>query len=288
MHYAIIADAGATKIEWALISSDGPLRSVRTLGLSGLLADRDTIVAIADEAARALATPEPPAEVFYYGAGCSTPEVRARMAAWLSEVWPDARVEVQGDMLLAARSLLGRSKGVACILGTGSNAVVAKDGEIVRSGAGLGFVFGDPGSGCEMGKRLLADYFKGFVPDDLGRALASETGVTLDSALENVYSRPAPNRYLASFARFVADHREHPYCAALIASQLSTFLLRDVCPLIESPDTRVAFTGSIAAAFEAELRTVAADLGLTAIGPVTGSPMEGIIQYHLSLHKEAK
>lgn len=274
----IIADAGATKIEWALIHDGVRASSAFTPGVSALITDDATARANFAEASRLLGSPTPEA-VYYYGAGCSTSEVRARISSVLSEVWPGAKVEVEGDMLLAARSLLGQRPGIACILGTGSNAVVCDKGEIVRSGAGLGFILGDPGSGCEMGRQLLSDYFKGFVPEDLAKSLAEETGVTLDSMLNSVYSSPAPNRYLASFARFIGEHRDHPYTAALIASQLSTFLLRDVIPLLTSPETEICLTGSIAKAFEPELRTVAEDMGLK-IGKVTAIPMQGIIEYH--------
>ncbi len=275
----VIADAGATKISWSLVSPGAPVRQARTPGLNALLASREDASANFKEAARLLGSAGMVRNVYYYGTGCSTPEACARIAACLREAWPEASAEVEGDMLLAARSLLGDRRGVACILGTGSNAVLSDGGEISRNGAGLGFILGDNGAGSEIGKRLIADYLKGIMPAELREKMHAQYGLTLEDALENIYRRPFPNRYLASFAPFASSH-PHPYIDSLVTDEFRKFLTRDVMPLMDSPATEVCFTGSIAKAFEKQLRETASSLGLSNIGTIEADPMPGIIRYY--------
>ncbi|MDE7159881.1 MAG: ATPase [Muribaculaceae bacterium] len=279
----IVADAGATKISWTLVTSDGRRAETRTPGLNALLASRADALANFSEAASALGDAADVDRVLYFGTGCSTPEVCREMAGYLAEVWPGAEITVGGDMLLAARSLLGNRRGVACILGTGSNAVLYDGTQISKSGAGLGFILGDNGAGTEIGKRLLSDCFKGVMPDDLRSKFISDHNLTLETVLDKVYRQPYPNRYLASFATFAGANRDNEYIRNLVDDEFRKFLTRDVIPLMDNSDTEVSFTGSVAKGFEHELRKSAFDMGIVNIGAIVSDPMPGIIKYYESL-----
>src|SRR6185312_594150 len=77
----------------------------------------------------------------------------------LRKVFPEAKsVEVTHDMLAAARALCGDGKGVAAILGTGSNSCFYNGKKIMKNSPGLGYVLGDEGSGAYLGKKVMQHY----------------------------------------------------------------------------------------------------------------------------------
>lgn len=277
----VIADAGATKISWCLVTPGGLVRQTRTPGLNALLATHGDAVENFNAAASDLGDSDTVSHVFYFGTGCSTRDACKRIEDVLKEIWSGASIEVEGDMVLAARSLLGDRPGVACILGTGSNVATTYTGKVIKNpGAGLGFILGDHGSGVEMGKHIVSAYFKGNLSDGLRKELEDDYGLTSESALENIYRRPFPNRYLASFAPFAAKHIDDPFINEMVRHEFTKFLKEDVCPVMKSPRTEVCFTGSIAKAFETQLRHAAENLCILNIGCIEADPMPGIIKYY--------
>ena len=69
-----------------------------------------------------------------------------------------SETEVQTELLGAARALCGKQKGIACILGTGSNSCFYNGKKIVKNSPGLGYVLGDEGSGAYLGKKVVQYY----------------------------------------------------------------------------------------------------------------------------------
>ena len=114
----LIADSGSTKTDWALISDQGDvLMTCNTQGINPIhQSDADILQILCDK----LVLNEQPQEVFFYGSGV-TEAMKPRMQSLLQQSFPEARVEVEGDMLGAARALFGDKPGIACILGTGAN-----------------------------------------------------------------------------------------------------------------------------------------------------------------------
>ncbi len=129
MKYNLIADAGSTKTEWALLppGEEPPVRFV-TDGLNAMIADRKSVSenfsAAAEKTGTVLEKYGTGAEIgtiYYYGAGCATPEICSRIGDALLSAFGATSAQAESDLLGAARSLLGDEAGVACILGTGSN-----------------------------------------------------------------------------------------------------------------------------------------------------------------------
>ena len=114
----LIADSGSTKTDWALVDDTGQiLFTGKTQGINPFhLSDDDIWKILAEE----LTLPEVPARVFFYGSGV-TESMKPRMEHLLFQQFPQAEVHAESDLLGAARALLGRRSGIACILGTGAN-----------------------------------------------------------------------------------------------------------------------------------------------------------------------
>ncbi|MBD5357062.1 MAG: hypothetical protein HDR88_08685 [Bacteroides sp.] len=278
----LIADAGSSTVEWSLISSDGSVAaSVTTVGINALLADADTINSTFTEVKQALPAESVIDEIFYYGAGCATEPICNKIKDALRLSWQNSESHVSSDLLGAARSLFGSAKGIACILGTGSNSCFYNGEHIVSQIPSLGFILGDEGSGAALGKRLISDAFKEQLPENIRDAFLDEYHLTLPEILDKVYKLPAPNRFLASFVPFLHKNLWNPYIFSLVLKELTRFVKRNVAMYKGAHSVDVCFTGSIAFYFERVLREAVASQGYR-VTRISKSPMEGLIAFHTS------
>lgn len=278
MKHILIADAGSTKIEWALISENGSSRHIGvTPGINPVMAT-DAALVRAIEGVVDLLNGVRPDKVYYYGAGC-LPHIVPHMAAAITEALGVGDVSVESDLLGAARALLGRERGVACILGTGSNSGLYDGEKIIENVPSLGFIIGDEGSGAALGKHLLGDIFKGVFPPVLREAFFKETCLTLPEVIDRTYRAPEPNKFLASLVPFISRHIERPHVRHMVTIEFCNFMARNVAQYSGYDSMPVAFCGSIAANFRTQFQFAAASVGCT-LGKVMASPIKGLIEYH--------
>jgi len=121
MSTTLIADSGATKAEWCLVNN-GKKKILFTQGISPYFLNTQQIAdLVSKELAKKLKniTIE---HINYYGTGCSNAGNAKSIKKALSIVFPKAQINVNTDLMAAARAVCGHEKGIACILGTGSNA----------------------------------------------------------------------------------------------------------------------------------------------------------------------
>ncbi len=267
----LIVDSGSTKMHLCLLAPDGSTREFELPGVNALTA------AAADlrESFSSLGLPRLRA-VYFYGAGVTSVEVAARIRCCL----PDAdTVEVESDLLAAARSLLGHSRGVACILGTGSNTGLYDGRAIVGNIPPLGYILGDEASGANIAIRFLRGLYRGEFEPSLRDLFERETGLTYSGVLEGVYRRPRANAFLASLVPFIRRHStSFPLLQASLDSIFGDFFRTLVGRYGE---TDVALTGGVAAAFEPEIRR-ACPAGLSIVR-IEGRPMRGLVKFHSKL-----
>ena len=272
----LIADSGATKADWVGISSSEARFSWHTGGLSPAHMTREDIVRVLREELMPH-TAEAVDSIFFYGAGC-TPGLSPVVERALAEAFPQAAVRVESDLVGAARALCGEERGIACILGTGSASCEYDGIGIVKQVPSLGYVLGDEGSGAVLGRMLVADFLKGRLPQEASEAFAAAHGITVADAVEYVYRRPLPARYLASFVPFMHEHRHAEGIRGIIATAFDAFFERN----ISAYDTRslsVNFVGSVAYFFEEELREAAARAECRVVR-IVRRPIEALAEYH--------
>jgi len=284
----LIADSGSTKTHWCLMTANGQSSEFFTDGINPFFQTQEEVrESISNQLLPQIGSllwAGTITRIFFYGAGC-TPEKSPLLAEVLEQVFSKAKAEVCSDMIGAARGLLGREAGIACILGTGSNSCLYNGREIVRNVPALGFILGDEGSGAVLGKRLVADLLKGVAGEELKQRFLEKYGTTQAEIIDKVYRRPFPNRYLAGLSRFCADNISDPYISRLVYDHFEQFVTRNLLQYFSGTDapsadsTKVAFVGSIAFYYKDILTRALADHGLH-IGAVMQSPMEGLKAYH--------
>lgn len=281
MKKTLLADAGSTKVAWAVIGDDTDIQFT-TEGLNALMASPDDISNRLEQAHAQLISHGIPSEfdeIYFYGAGCATPAICKKMSDALSGRWSDAKIEVNSDLLAAARALLDTSRGIVCILGTGSNSCLYDGEKIVSNVPSLGFILGDEGSGAALGKRLVSDAFKGKLPDLIKQRFIAKHGLELADILDRVYRQSAPNRFLASLVPFLQENIWNPYIYSIVYQEFLTFLKRNVELYPGARTLPISFTGSIAFHFRDVLEKAASSLNLK-IADVKPSPLEGLIKHH--------
>ena len=273
----LIADSGATKTEWCLLGR-GKRKTVFTQGISPYFLSAEEIEKILlKELVPGLKTV--PSAVFYYGTGLANPENVRIIKKVLRKLFPGAAVEADHDMMAAARALCGTSKGVACILGTGSNSCFYNGRKIVSNRPGLGYVLGDEGSGAFLGKKVLQYYLYETFDEELRFRFDLKYTTNRVEILENVYKKNLPNRYLASFTEFLAENRGHYMVENIIEDGLNDFFFTHLARYPEIWTVPVSFAGGGAFGF----KDVLADLCKTyefELGKVLKNPMQGLIEYH--------
>lgn len=274
----LIADSGATKAEWCLLK-DGKKKTIFTQGISPYFLNTEQITDLLMNELKPRLKNVHIDEVFYYGTGCANPANARSVKKAVSKVFPGAKVDVNHDLMAAARALCGKEKGIACILGTGSNSCYYDGKKIVKNSPGLGYVLGDEGSGAYLGKKVIQYYLYGTFDDELrGRFDVTYTTTTTE-ILENVYKKPMPNRYLAGFCKFLADNRGHYMIENIIEDGLNDFFFNHLCKYRETWTLPVSFAGSVAFGFKDVLQQLCNSYEFE-MGKVMKNPMEGLVAYH--------
>ena len=275
----LIADSGATKTDWCIGKSPTDCRIIQTQGINPFHQSEEHIrKVLSEELLPQLEKEESITHIHFYGAGC-TPEKSVILKGILRTIFPEADISVESDLLGAARSLCGKEKGIACILGTGSNSCEYDGEKIVSNVSPLGYILGDEGSGAVLGKRLVGDCLKHQLPEAICQAFLKETRLSPAEIIDKVYRQPQANRFLASLTPFLSAHREEPEIHRLLVSCFTDFFRRNVMQYAYQ-GMEVYFTGSIAWYFKEEVTEAAHALNIRT-GKFIKSPIQGLTIYHL-------
>lgn len=274
----LIADSGATKAEWCLVKNK-KRQTIFTQGISPYFLSTSQIVSLlADELLPHLKNVAV-TEIHYYGTGCANPANAKLVKKALQQTFPTAEARVDSDLMAAARALCGHSKGIACILGTGSNSCYFNGKRIVKNSPGLGYVLGDEASGAYLGKKVIQHYLYKTFDEDLIARFDAKYVTNAPEILENVYKKPLPNRYLASFTMFLAENRGHYMIENIIEDGLNDFFFTHLCKYKEAWNLPINFVGSVANGFKDVLEQLCQSYEFE-MGTVLKNPMQGLVTFH--------
>jgi N-acetylglucosamine kinase-like BadF-type ATPase len=273
----LIADSGATKTEWRILRN-GKIRQARTGGINPFYLDTQQIAQLLQKELIPHLRDGHVQAVHFYGAGCIGNHSLIPAEA-LSCTFPNAVVEVHSDLLAAARSLCGTSPGIVCILGTGSASCCYDGIEIVRQVPSLGYILGDEGSGADVGRRVVAAYLRGELPEALHAAFQQSFTIDKAQVLKALNEGQMPSRYLAQFARFATDQQRHPLIHQMLYDSFLAFARHYILSYPQAEQQKVHFSGSVAFYNNTVLRSVARDAGFS-IGNVVESPIAGLTLFH--------
>jgi glucosamine kinase len=278
MAIKLIADSGSTKAEWCLL--DGKKKKmITTQGISPYFLSAQQIQELLEKELKPTIKNSLPAEIYYYGTGCSNPANVAIVKMALQKVFGKIKIAVDHDLMGAARALCGNEKGVACILGTGSNSCYYNGKKIVKNSPGLGFILGDEGSGAFLGRKVIQHFLYNTFDPDLMDRFNTKYNTNAVEILEAVYKGALPNRYLAGFAGFLAENRGHYMIENIIEDSFNDFFFNHLYKYKESWTQPIHFIGSVAYGFKDVLKNMCSNYELQ-LGRVLQQPMDGLVKYH--------
>ena len=275
----LICDCGSTKAEWVVLDGKNVVKRFITNGFNPNFTDNETIKNIVVDA-KDLFDNQGVNKIVFYGSGCGSEVNQNKVAMIFAMVFKINDIEVHPDTLGACHALFGNNPGVACILGTGSNACVFDGEKITESVASLGFMLGDEGSGCHIGKRIVHDYFYKIMPEDLRIKFDEKYHLDRSAFLKRVYQGEAPSRYLAEFTRFAAENIENQYVIDIVGKCFEEFIT--VGTWRATSLQNVAFVGSIAYVFQDILLQVIENHNIKC-SKILKNPMDGLIEYYKTL-----
>ncbi|WP_447639816.1 MULTISPECIES: N-acetylglucosamine kinase [Chitinophagaceae] len=280
MSTVLIADSGATKCEWVLLSN-GKKKKILTQGISPYFLTGEEIVALLQKDLVPKLKNAIPDAIYYYGTGLLNPNNIKLLKSVLKKVFPQTKkIEATDDMYAVAHATCGAEKGLACILGTGSNACFYNGKKITERRTGIGYVLGDEGSGAYLGKKVLQYYLYNTFDEELMAKFVARFHIESSfEIIEKVYRQPLANRYIASFAIFLAENRGHYMVENIIEDGLNDFVTGHLYKFPQAWSSPIHFSGSIAYGFKDVLRDLCNSYELM-IGSVVKEPMPGLIKYY--------
>jgi N-acetylglucosamine kinase-like BadF-type ATPase len=276
----LIADSGATKSQWCLLSNGRKKKTVHIQGISPyFLTETQVVDLLRKDLLPALPSSTAIEELHYYGTGMLSPGNVAMVKKAFRQVFKGASIEIKDDMVSAARALNGHQKGMACNLGTGSFCVYYNGRTIAKQAPGIGYILGDEGSGASLGKKVVQYYLYKTFDEELMYKFEQKYKTNSVEILENVYRKPLANRYLASFSFFLSENRGHYMIENIIEDGLNDFFFHHLCKFGESWKQPIHFVGSIAWHFRDVLEGLCHTYEFE-LGKILKDPMEGLIDYH--------
>ena len=278
MDPVLIADSGASKTEWCLLTNNKK-KTIVTQGMSPYFLSQAQLTEIIQEKILPVAKNNLPEKIFFYGTGCSNLHNVKIVKDAFKSVFKKAQVNVDHDLMGAAKALCGHEKGVACILGTGSNSCYYNGKKIIKNSPGLGYVLGDEGSGAYLGKKIIQHFLYNTFDEDLMDRFNAKYKTNSTEILDAVYKQPLPNKYLANFTHFLSENRGHFMIENIIEDSFNEFFFNHIYKYRESWTLPINFIGSIAYVFKDVLKEMCHTYELQ-LGKVLKRPMDGLIKFH--------
>lgn len=278
-----IVDSGSTKSDWIAVDEHGTqlFDKVRTKGLNPAILSKNELLERIQENEVLREQKDKVKKIFFYGAGCGTEAPKLALERVLQSYFTNAVVTVKEDTLAAVYSTINDNEpAVVCIMGTGSNCTYYDGKTTHQRVKSLGYILMDDASGNDYGKRLIRDYFFNHMPANLRIAFEEKYNMDADFIKYNLYRKPNPNAYLATFAEFMFLHKESKYIKDLIKTGVRTlarnmiFQFKD-----ELKNVPVHFAGTIAFLSQDEIREVGSEMGFR-VGNFIRRPIEGLVSYH--------
>ncbi len=280
----LVAESGSTKTEWRFIKDGKVKLEFNSPGINPNVLESDAIEEIFRNAFGSHLTSLDVGEVYFYGAGIGSASQKGIIGGILQKILPGVVIYVEHDILAAARSTL-RDEGIICILGTGSNSAYHKNHLLESSLGGHGYVFGDEGSGMDLGKHLIKGILQDDFPEAIKKYVEEETGKSAYDIKIRVMHSSKPNVRMAELAKLIGDLIDHPEIQEMVTQRFVAFLDTTVCRYPDFENLYADFVGSVAFFFQDQLAKACA-LRNVKLGQVVKDPVNKLVEWHINLYNQ--
>lgn len=278
----LLVDSGSTKADWIAINEDGKvLFTTQTLGLNPEILEGEEIIERINDRFDILQNKDKATHLFFYGAGCGTDRMKKNLSRVFQEYFSNAIISVHEDTYAAVYATTPKGEeAIVSILGTGSNCSFF-DGKVLHQKVqSLGYIVMDDCSGNVFGKELIRKYYFNKMPKELAVEFEKEYNLDPDFIKSKLYKESNPNAYLATFAKFLIQNKEHEFCKKIIFKGMKSFVKNYIKQFDNCKEVPVHFVGSIAFYLKDELQ-ITFDKYELKLGNVLRRPIDGLIAYHV-------
>lgn len=273
----IIVDSGSTSADWRAFAGSEIIFETQSHGLNPLYMSDNDLKNEIDKNLKPYLGFQNIKRVYFFGAGCNTTENQMRIQNVLSLFFPESILHISSDLDGTAMGLFGNTEGVACIMGTGSNACHWDGSKIVHKIPSLGFIIGDEGSGAWIGKHVAADYIRGMAPVEIQELIAQKYPQDLEFFQKNIYHSNYASRFLAELGGMIGLLPNHPYTKNLYTKAFHAFYEKFISSY-KDKDLEYGFIGGIAITMKSIIEEECDKMGLR-IKSIAHKPIEGIHNY---------
>ncbi len=276
----LIADSGSTKTTWVLIDDNQTQKQFSSEGYNPFFIKTPAIIESIKKSLPGEIKTDLISEIHFYGSGVSNTENVKIISDAFEVCFPKANCFIEHDLLAACRALLQKEKGFAAILGTGTNTAIYNGHDVELNIDSLGYALGDEGSGSYIGRLLLRNYLRDFMPEELAKSFRAHFKTDKLEILRSIYEKPLPNRFLASYASFTTHHISHPFVLNIVQEAFHDFFENIVSHYPDYTSYEFNCVGSIAFHLKDLLRETATDFGMKT-GKIIQSPIDELVKFHL-------
>lgn len=278
----LLVDSGSTKADWISIDDAGKvLFTTQTLGLNPEVLNKEEIVQRLNDKFDISHNKAAVTHLFFYGAGCGTDRMKNFLVEVFAAYFPNAVISVHEDTYAAVFATTPKNeKAIVCILGTGSNCSYFDGNVLQQKVQSLGYIAMDDCSGNQFGRQLIRGYYFNKMPKELAKKFEKAYDLEADVIKNHLYKEPNPNAYLATFAKFLIQHKNEVFCQKIIFAAMEDFVENYIKQYDIAKEVPIHFIGSIAFYLKEELEIVLKKYHLN-LGNVLRRPIDGLIQYHI-------
>ena len=279
----LLVDSGSTKADWIAIDEEGKvLFTTQTLGLNPEILNSEEIIERLSNRFDIMQNKDKATHLFFYGAGCGTDRMKINLSQVFQKFFSNAIIDVREDTYAAVYATTPKGEqAIVSILGTGSNCSFFDGKALHQKVQSLGYIIMDDCSGNVFGKELIRKYYFNKMPKELAIEFEKEYDLDADFIKNKLYKEPNPNAYLATFAKFLIQNKEHEFCKKIIFKGMKSFVKNYIRQYDNCKEVPVHFVGSIAFYLKDELQ-ITFDKYEMKLGNVLRRPIDGLIAYHIA------
>lgn len=278
----IVIDSGSTKSDWRLINGS-QVYNASSIGLNPFHASVETI----SQAIQGINFNgfsggfSDVQEVNLFGSGVDTNYNRELLEKVFKVTFPRAQIYVKSDMVGAALSVSEGRSGIVAILGTGSNSCLFDGEKIISQQPALGYILGDDGAGSQIGLLAVQAYLNGGMPKDLMEQFEAHFSDRKEEILSAVYQDANPNRYLASYCKWIVNYLDNEFVWNLAQNSMSRFFEFHISKYTSYDKEKLSVVGSIGHYFRPVLEAVCAKFSVELVN-VVQKPIDGLSKKYLN------
>jgi len=274
----IVADSGSTKTDWALIKESG-VEYVKSIGLNPYFLSKEELAKGIYSALKNVDMDEIEG-IYFFGAGTSAAANKDKIKSVFVEFFPRVQeIVIDTDLYGAAKALFKEEKGIACILGTGSNSCYYDGTQIADNVNSLGYLLGDNGSGAVLGLKLMQMYLRNKLSPKLAKKFREEYNLDYRYILDNVYKQSTPNKFFAKFSPFIITNINDEVINKMVKDDIREFVDYFIVNYDNYKNLPIRIIGSIGYFYEDVINEVFAEYGLK-IDKISKTPIEALVEYY--------